>query len=129
MLFGKKKKSTPKPKIKKTVHASKSFTQSESFKGFKRHKLTTYKEFEVADTLFYFKSSGYNFDGCEIKIEYATIKADMNVFDAVNVYVNGMRIGCRYTSHSKFEDLARMDYDKVHLMVEDGEVYLFVHYN
>ena len=122
LFFGKKKKGN------KTVHFTKTFTQSESFKGFKRNKLTTYKEYGVGDTLAYFEKNGYNFEGCQIRLEYATVVGEHNTFDVVNVYVDDMRIGCRYGGHSQFDRLAVPNYDAAHIKVENDEVLLFLHY-
>lgn len=122
MLFKRKKKNN------KTVHFTKDFIQSDTFKGFKRNKLTTYKEDGVKETLAYFKKNGYDFSGCRIRLEYSTIIGEHGPFDVVNVFVDDMRIGCRYGNHNQFDRLAVPNYDAAHLKVENDEVLLFLHY-
>ena len=122
MLFKRKKKEN------KTVRFTKEFIQSDRFKGFKRNKLTTYKETDVPETLAHFKQNGYDFSGCRIRLECATIDGEYGPFDVVNVFANDMRIGCRYGTHTQYDRLAVPNYDAAHLKVENGDVLLFLHY-
>lgn len=128
-LFRRKQKTAP-AKNEPVVLWNKTFTQSGSFKGFRRIKLTTYGEDLVQDTLAYFAQSRYNFKGCTIKLESLSITGTFTdrLLRVVNVFVDGKRIGCVYDNGtSQYDLLANSEYDKVHLRVEDGEVYLFVH--
>ena len=128
-LFRRKQKTAP-ANNEPVVLWNKTFTQSGSFRGFRRIKLTTYGEDLVQDTLAYFAQSGYNFKGCTIKLESLSITGTFTdrLLRVVNVFVDGKRIGCVYDNGtSQYDLLANSEYDKVHLRVEDGEVYLFVH--
>lgn len=115
----------PAPAPKQTVLWNKTFRQSDSFKGYKRIKLTTYKEFGVDATLAHFAKKDYNFKNSTIQLQNVRVTG-ANDFKAVNVYADAMRIGCTYDTYSSYEDLMK-DIDAVHLKV-DGDVYLFVHY-
>jgi hypothetical protein len=129
-LFKKKPKLANIPFQTTTELWTKTFPQSGSFKGFRRIKLTTYGEDLVQDTLAYFAQNGYNFKGCTIKLESLSITGTFTdrLLRVVNVFVDGKRIGCVYDNDAqRYALLANSEYDKVHLRVEDGEVYLFVH--
>lgn len=119
----------PAPAPKQTVLWNKTFKQSGSFKGYKRIKLTTYKEFGVDATLAHFAQNGYNFKGSTIRMESILVPnqfvdGDLRV---VNVYVNGMRIGCVYDRYDSYRMLAENNYDKVHIRFDNGDIYLFIH--
>lgn len=103
---------------------NKTFTQSKSFKGFRRQQLTTYKEPGVEDTLSAWAKKDYNFAGATIQLQCMQLESSQ----VINVYVDGQRIGCRYSSHAFYADLAGREYDAVHLRVDGDDVYLFVHY-
>ena len=123
-----KSKPAPAPKRgapKQSVLWSKTFRQSGSFEGYKRIKLTTYREFGVDATLAHFARKNYNFDGSAIQLQNVHV-VGMNSFKVVNVYADAMRIGCIYDTNSYYSAFSK-DIDAVHLKV-DGDVYLFVHY-
>jgi len=132
-LFGFSKKKAPAPASKPATKLlwSKTFTQSNSFKGFRRVQLTTYKEPGVEETLAYFKDLNYDFKGRTIRIDHLT---GPEIFEDgpahfINVYVDNMKIGVVYgTSELRFSMLTEYEFDKAHIKVENGVVFLFVHY-
>lgn len=118
-------------KTKETILFRKSFTQSESFKGFRRVKLTTHKEKDVPEALAYFAKSDFDFRQRTITVECKSVPDAYTTgpMKVVNVYVDGKRIGCVYGSvESRYSMLAEYDYDQAHIKVDDGDVYLYVHY-
>lgn len=129
-LFKKKQKPQQAPAKPETyVIWHKTYKQSGSFRGFRRVKLAIYNEPGVDDTLAYFKPSGYNFKDRSIQLQCIRstgvyVNEDML---AVNVFVEGMRIGCVYGT-SSYYDMMTEKIDKVHLKVDNNDVLLFVHY-
>lgn len=108
----------------------KSFRQSASFRGYRRVRLTIYEESGVDETLRRFAASGYDFTGCSIRLDHVRVYGRHTEYKCVDVYVDSMRIGCIYSSNTKFYPmLTEYDYDKVFLRVEDGSVYLFIRYS
>lgn len=107
----------------------KSFRQSGSFKGYRRVRLTIYKEDGVDETLRRFASSGCDFTGCSIRLDHVHVYGRSSDYKYVDVYVDDMRIGCIYSSNAKFYPLlTEYDYDKAFIKVEDDSVYLFIRY-
>ena len=129
--FGKKKVEPAGEPIKKEpiIIWSKEFKQAGSFKGFRRIRLTIYKEDGVDDTLLYFKERNNDFKGRTIRLDHVRIPGTVHEdVDFVNVYADNMRIGAIYSSNEmSYKLLTENEYDKAHIRVEDGDVYLFVH--
>lgn len=131
-LFKRKQKPAQRPVTITSKLFLKEFTQSGTFKGYRRAKLTTYNVDHVQETLAYFAQKGYDFKGCKITLEGLAIEgifAD-GLMRVVNVFVDDMLIGCVYDNpgSDRYSMLTEYEYDKVYLLVENSEVYLFVHY-
>lgn len=131
--FGKKKAPgpAPQPKVETKLLWSKTFPQSGTFRGYRRIKLSTYNREGVSDTLAYFKENGNNFKGRTIRLDHVMatdVYTDGPAY-FINVYVDNMPIGSVFgTNEEKYPMLTEYEYDKAHIRVEDGSVYLFVHY-
>ena len=131
-LFKRKQKPAQKPvKITHKLFL-KEFTQSGTFRGYRRVKLTTYGIDQVQETLAHFAQSGYDFKGCTITLEGLAVEGVFvdELMRVVNVFVNDQLIGCVYDSpgSDQYSMLTEYEFDKAHLLVENGTVYLFVHY-
>ena len=115
-----------------TVIWTKTYNQAKSFKGFKRIRLTTYKERDVDATLSYFAGRNYDFTNSAIQFQYVRVMNGSVIggFSVVNVYADAKRIGCIYdTNYDNFDLLTKENIDSAYLRVDNGDVYLFVHYN
>lgn len=115
MLFKRKAKRPP-------VIWTKSFPQAGSFRGFKRIKLTTYKEDGVAENLTYFEKNGIS-KGQTIELQCV----DGGDWKAVNVYIDARRVGCLYDTHTQWNMISAPNCDKAYVSIQDGEAYLFLH--
>lgn len=124
-------KAKAKASKKSKVIWKKEFPQSGTFRGYRRIKLTTYKEELVSETLAHFRRKGNDFKGSTITLENIAVKDVFvdRLMKVVNVYADGFRIGCVYDgSDDRYSMLTEYEYDKVHLKVENDDVFLFVHY-
>ena len=145
MLFGKKKKQTaPQPKRSAPSPRlvwSRSFTQSGTFKGYRRIRLSRYRSEEVDATIDGLKRIGYDIKGRTIRLDLYESVDPYNKYKEIRVYVDGYLIGSVFDSDGQqFSMLTDYEYDKVHLRVEDSspdksyehivtaKAYLFVHY-
>ncbi len=128
--FGKKKQPDPAPKQEHEtiVLWTKEFIQANSFRGFKRIRLTTYGEKGVADTLDYFEKQGNKFKDRVIRPEHIRVKGVFEDGDllVVNVYVDNMRIGCVYAPKDYYKMLTENEYNKAHIRIDGDAVYLFI---
>ena len=110
--FGKKKAPAPQQnKVEPVLLWSKTFTQSNSFKGYRRISLSTYNREGVSDTLSYFHDLGNNFKGRTIRLDNIRIPEVFTDGDAfmINVYVDNKPIGTVFgTNEQKFPDADRV---------------------
>ncbi len=131
MLFGKKKKKkepapapepipldykTPKKDIK-SVH---SFTQSDSFDGFRRVRISMGTSDVVENNLDYFRNNGCDFTNS--KVEVLVIKSDMEPGVQLKIMVDGRFMGNIYRSKSNaeaFDAVTEKKVDKVYVKIED----------
>lgn len=131
-LFGiGKKKAAPAPKSEPEVLWTKKFTQSGTFRGYRRVQLSTFKREGVSETLAYFKERNNDFKGRTIRLDHIMVPDIFTDGPAymVEVYVDDMHIGTVFgTNEHRYPMLTEYEFDKVHIKVEDGTVYLFVHY-
>lgn len=145
MIFGKKKKKTaPQPKQSNPVPIlvwSKAFTQSGTFKGYRKIRLSRYRSDEVDATINGLKKIKYDLKGRTIRLDLMESVDPYNRYKEIKVFVDGYLIGSVFNSdESSFSMLTDYDYDKVHLRVEDSapdqfyenivtaKAFLFVHY-
>lgn len=145
MLFGKKKKKDApiskqaRPMAKKLW--SKEFTQSSTFKGYRRIKLSRFRSDEVDATINGLKRIKYDLKGRTIRLDLYESTERFNEYKEIRVYIDGYLIGSVFNSdETQFSMLTDYEYDKVHLRVEDSapdqfydnivtaRAYLFVHY-
>ena len=129
MLFRKKSKPTA-PDNQPVLIWSKQFSQPGTFKGYRRIKLSTYNDDQVASALKHFAKTAYSFKGCTIRLDNYGLPGVFADHDShvINVYVDDKKIGYIYDSTSWYEMLTGYEYDKVYIKVEKPDVYLFVHY-
>ena len=147
LLFGKRNaaasSAAPSRNISERVISDREFSQSGTFKGYKRYRLTTYQVPGIADGIEHFRVSGQRrpFDikrGSQIRLickEVSGLRA--NPFGVLEVYVDNNKVGVLYDSNAQYGDLFAEPFDKVYILIEettgcgsafDGiEVYLFVH--
>ena len=119
----------PFPENRSELIWRKTFRQSNTFRGYRRVRLTIYCESGVDETMKALAASGYNLSGSLIQIDHIHVYNQYNSYKFVDVYIDGMRIGCVYSSNSEYYPmLTEYDFDKVFVLVESDYVYLFVHY-
>lgn len=125
-----------KPQISRAFTVS--LPQAHSFKGFRRGELKHVGVEGCSETLDLYRPSGFNFKGCEIRIEGFNKNSNGESSRFAIVYVDGHIIGV--IAEYMYKELSFVfynKYDKVFLKVEeayhdDGSlmgstVYLFVH--
>lgn len=141
--FGKKKSapaSKPEPKSVPEILWTKSFTQSGTFKGYRRINLSRYFHEEVDKSIGYFEKQGYNLKGSTVQL--TCIRFDKGRDDGcrVDIYVNEKLLGTIWQSDQQaWSMLTENEIDKVHVRIEDTmpgctdpnivhtRVYLFIH--
>lgn len=145
MLFGKKKKkktAPPAPKPKKIEKLmSLTYTQSDSFRGFRKVRLSGYYRDEIQTSLNALKEQGYDLKGCKVRLDRIRSNEQYNEYEVIKVYVSGKLIGSVFNSDEQaFSMLTDYEIDKVHVRIEDScpdeifenvvtaRAYLFVHY-
>jgi len=146
LLFGKKKKKSKstkaaEPKPTRKLLWSKTYTQSSSFKGYRKIMLSRYYSDSVDATISKLKKKKYDLAGSKIKLENIKSLDKYNNYQVVNVYINGMLIGSVFNSDKQgYEKLTKNKIDKVHLLIEDSapdfespyvvtaKAYLLVHF-
>lgn len=142
--FGKKKKPVPAPKEEKPAYRklwTKEFTQSSTFRGYRKIKLSRYWADEVDQTINTLKKAKYDFKGRTIRLENVQSTNQYNKHKVVKVYIDDMLIGSVFSSDEQYYPmLTEYKYDKVHVRIEDSapndffegvvtaKAYLFVHY-
>lgn len=124
-MFGFKKKSQQKTqKQTERIDSEKSMTykQSHSFRGFKRIKLSSYGHKPSLDGIAAFTDK----DLSEATITVRVIKGENS---RAEVYVDGQQVGTVWADSwtECFEDLKNNRVDKVMVLIQDGESYLFIH--
>lgn len=144
MLFlGKKKKKTSakSAKPKRETLWSLTYTQSSSFKGFRKIRLSRYYDEAVDKTIYKLKKQSYNMDNRKIRLECIQSNEQYNKYKVIQVYVDNMLIGSVFNSDKEiFSMLTDYEIDKVHVRIEDScpdefidnvvtaRAYLMVHY-
>jgi hypothetical protein len=140
--FGKKKaKSSTAPAAEPEVLWSKEFTQSGTFKGYRRIKPSRYFHEEIDKSVSYFEEHGYNMKGRTIQL--ICVRFDRKRPDGcrIDLRVDGMLLGSIWQSDDEqWPMLTEYEFDKVHVRIEDTwpgctdprivhtKVWLFVHY-
>lgn len=147
LLFGRRNTTTssaaPSGNASERIISDREFSQSGTFKGYKRFRLTTYQVPGAADGIEHFRVDGQRrpFEikrGSQIRLickEVGGLRA--NPFGVLEVYVENNKVGVLYDSNAQYGDLFAEPFDKVYILIEettgcgsafDGiEVYLFVH--
>lgn len=122
------------------------FTQPNTFRGFKRYRLTTYKEPGVEEGIEYFRNDKTDIhfqikQGTPIQLiikEISGAFTDRDICQVLEVYAADRKIGVLYNTNPQFQDVFCMPFDAVCVRIEetvgkgpafDGiDVYLFIHY-
>ncbi len=124
--FG-KKKAAPKPQLseeriipKKDIVSVQTFTQSKSFRGFRRIKISTYNLDGVEKNLAYFRERGFDFANSAVQV--MVVKANNEEGKCLRIVVDGKFIGNVYKNSSNseaFEMAVAKKLDKVYVLIED----------
>lgn len=125
---------------KKDIYSTQTFTQSKSFKGFRREKLSTFGLDGVELNHKYFREQ-YNDDFTNSAIQLMVVKARNDEGKCVRVVVDGRFMGNLYRSErtaESFDMIVAKKIDKAHFRVEtayyaDGSLmgyntYIMVHW-
>lgn len=139
-----KKKTTTALKTEKSKYKqlwSKEFTQSSSFKGFRRIRLSRYWSDEIDKTIDTLKRAKYDLKGRTIRLDHVESTGPNYKHREVKVYIDNMLIGSVFESDEiHYPMLTQYEYDKAHIRIEDSvpdqffenvvtaKAYLFVHY-
>lgn len=138
-LFRRKQKTAP-AKNEPVVLWNKTFTQSGSFRGFRRIRLSRYFHEEIDKNVSYFGKQNYDMKGRTIQL--TCIRFDSNRKDGcrIDLRVDGMLLGSVWQNDEQWSMLTESDFDKVHVRIEDTmpgctdprivhtKVHLFIHY-
>lgn len=140
LLFGKKKKA-PAPSKGPEVLWQKKFTQSGSFKGYRRIRLSRYYHEEIDKSVSYFEKRNYDLTGRTIQLICTRFDKKRKDGSRIDVRVDGKLLGTVWASdEEQWPMLTQYDYDKAYVRIEDTwpgctdptivhtKVYLFVHY-
>lgn len=141
LLFGKKKKKAPAPSKGPEVLWQKKFTQSGSFKGYRRIRLSRYYHEEIDKSVSYFEKRNYDLTGRTIQLICTRFDKKRKDGSRIDVRVDGKLLGTVWASdEEQWPMLTQYDYDKAYVRIEDTwlgctdptivhtKVYLFVHY-
>ena len=141
LLFGKKKKKAPAPSKGPEVLWQKKFTQSGSFKGYRRIRLSRYYHEEIDKSVSYFEKRDYDLTGRTIQLICTRFDKSRKDGRRIDVRVDGKLLGTVWQSdEEQWPMLTQYDYDKAYVRIEDTwpgctdptivhtKVYLFVHY-
>ena len=132
MLFGKKKnKKAPAPKSlpldfevpKKDIKFIRTFTQADSFKGFRSVRISADTSKVVENNIDFFRDNGYDFTNCTVQLQ--AIKCDIDPGVKLKVVVDGRFIGNIYRGKGNAEAFnAVMDneVDKAYIKIEDAYI-------
>lgn len=140
--FGKKKsKAAPANKQAPEILWSKSYTQSGTFKGYRRIKLSRYFHEVIDENLAFFEQQGYDMKGRTIQLTCLRFDKERSDGCSINVYVDDMLVGSVWQSDERsWQMLTENKIDKAHVRIEDTwpgctdprivhtNVFLFVHY-
>ena len=143
MLFSKKKKKSPAPKKETGVLWQKEFIQSESYKGYRKIKLSRYYHEQIDKSMAYFVKHNYDMNGRAIKLTCTRFDKDRPDGCRIDVRVAGKLIGTVWQSdEQQWPMLTEYDFDAVYVRIDDTwpdcppdshvvhtKAYLFVHYS
>lgn len=128
--FGKKKQEpAPAPKVESEVLWSKTFTQSDSFRGYRRIRLSRYFHEEIDKNIVYFRDRDYDLKGRTIQLTCTRFDGTRKDGCRIDVRADAKLLGTVWQSdEQQWPMLTEYDFDKVHVRIEDAKVHLFVHY-
>lgn len=140
--FGKKKTTpAPAPKAGPEMLWSKEFTQSGTFKGYRKIKLSRYYHEEIDKNVSYFEKHNYDMKGRTIQLICTRFDKKRKDGCRIDLRVDGKLLGTVWQDdEQQWPMLTEYDFDKVHVRIEDTwpgctdpaivhtKVYLFVHY-
>jgi len=143
LLFGKKKKKkAPAPKKGPEVLWIKEFTQSGTYKGYRRIKLSRYFNEEVDKSMAYFVKHDYDMKGRTVQLTCTLFDKSRKDGRRIDVRVDGKLLGTVWQSDDQqWPMLTEYNFDKVYVRVDDTwpdcppdspvvhtTAYLFIHY-
>ena len=143
LLFGKKKKKkAPAPSKGPEVLWQKEFTQSGTYKGYRRIRLSRYYHEEIDKSMAYFAKRDYDMTGRTVQLICTRFDKSRKDGRRIDVRVDGKLLGTVWQSdEEQWPMLAQYDFDKVYVRVDDTwpdcppdspivhtKAYLFVHY-
>ena len=125
--FGKKKKSDPVPELtderiipKKDILSVQTFTQSKTFRGYRRVRISTNGLDGVEKNQIYFRERGFDFTNSAVQL--MTVKANNDFGKCLRIVVDGRFLGNIYRSGANdeaFDKVLDKAVDKVYVKLED----------
>lgn len=113
------------------------FSQPSSFRGFRKYRLTIYKEPGVNEGIEHFRNNNVK-EHFEIKkgTPICLVLKEANSFKVMEVYVDNHKVGVIYNSREQYSEILSKPFDNVYIRIEEMEppyipgidVYMFIHY-
>jgi len=106
---------------KSNIKSVQTFTQSRSFKGFRRERITTHNLDGVEKNTLYFKARDYDFTNSAIQL--MVVKANTDEGICIRIVVDGRFMGNMYRNERNaetFDNIVARNIDKAHFRIEEA---------
>lgn len=120
---------------------TKTFTQSGTFRGYRRIRPSRYFHEKIDKSIAYFEKSDYSMKGRTIQLTCLQFDKHRPDGHCIDIFADGLLLGTVWQSdEEQWSMLTEYEYDKVYLKIEDTwpgctdprivhtKVYLFAHY-